>query len=635
MKFNTLSSTPATRTIINQFGGYNCNPVIAENEFSDMLNMNLDEYPVMTSKGYKYQSEGQKDDSSTEYRLHFVVEGPTTWSETTEDKVTTKQIGNDILYFIECNMLAPDDGDKYYNFCKQYVDYYGKTHTYLLHETVADEAIKYADGGNATAVQLGGTIYFFVNQMTSQPVVFVYNAIKDEFKKIESKWEIKPTEIDPLVYTFCNEKGEMETGWEVREKGSEEEFPLLPSNGDKVMLKTSEGYFEPYVYSSQYSGWFAYANVFLKLKYEGISEGRQSGDTIYISGVGSKNYADISKQLNGMQQIYSVNTEEDYILIKGIACPEGDVRLSTGTIVFDRKIPRMDYIISHKNRVWGCRYGENTDGDIVNEIYASTLGNPLNWLTYTTESTSSYAATVGENSAFTGAISYGDTPLFFKEQYTYRIYGNFPANYQIVSKQQQGATACAEVIDGVLYYCSNNDICAYDGAYPVSISKNIGYQIGRSANLDGKYAIITPRKVYVYNPKLKLWHIEAAPNSFSYVYKYNGKIRFYGEDGYEIKKEDDVEKWQFTSAKWGLDNPDSKYINRLDIRMQLDGTAEASVEYDSDGQWHHIGTVTGQGLKSFTFPILPRRCDHFRLKLQGKGKVKIFSITKSVKGAGK
>lgn len=50
--------------------------------------------------------------------------------------------------------------------------------------------------------------------------------------------------------------------------------------------------------------------------------------------------------------------------------------------------------------------------------------------------------------------------------------------------------------------------------------------------------------------------------------------------------------------------------------------------YDSDGIWREAGTVRRKGHGTFTVPVIPRRCDHMRLKLSGKGVVRVFSIAK-------
>jgi hypothetical protein len=54
------------------------------------------------------------------------------------------------------------------------------------------------------------------------------------------------------------------------------------------------------------------------------------------------------------------------------------------------------------------------------------------------------------------------------------------------------------------------------------------------------------------------------------------------------------------------------------------------VEYDSSGDWKHLFTMTGTNLGSFAVPIRPRRCDHLRLKIEGNGEAKIYSICKTI-----
>ena len=40
--------------------------------------------------------------------------------------------------------------------------------------------------------------------------------------------------------------------------------------------------------------------------------------------------------------------------------------------------------------------------------------------------------------------------------------------------------------------------------------------------------------------------------------------------------------------------------------------------------------MTGTSLRSFSVPIRPKRCDHMKLKIVGKGDAKIYSITKTI-----
>ena len=39
-------------------------------------------------------------------------------------------------------------------------------------------------------------------------------------------------------------------------------------------------------------------------------------------------------------------------------------------------------------------------------------------------------------------------------------------------------------------------------------------------------------------------------------------------------------------------------------------------------------------LRSFSVPLRPRRCDHFRLRIVGEGDAKIYSISKTIEQGG-
>ena len=53
-------------------------------------------------------------------------------------------------------------------------------------------------------------------------------------------------------------------------------------------------------------------------------------------------------------------------------------------------------------------------------------------------------------------------------------------------------------------------------------------------------------------------------------------------------------------------------------------------EYDSSGVWEYAGSIKGTGMEARDIPIRPRRCDHLRLRLEGKGKMTLFSMAKTI-----
>ena len=91
-------------------------------------------------------------------------------------------------------------------------------------------------------------------------------------------------------------------------------------------------------------------------------------------------------------------------------------------------------------------------------------------------------------------------------------------------------------------------------------------------------------------------------------------------------------KWVAESGVWGTDSPDKKYISRLDVRMSLNvGTRVIFlVQYDSSGEWEHLCTMMGTSLRTFSVPIKPKRCDHLRLRIEGEGEAKIYSISRTI-----
>ena len=151
-------------------------------------------------------------------------------------------------------------------------------------------------------------------------------------------------------------------------------------------------------------------------------------------------------------------------------------------VVFQNAIPQMDFVIESENRLWGCRYGEQTSYDgtakIVNELYASSLGDFKTWETYEGNSMDSYRVSLGVNGKFTGAASYAGKPIFFKEDAMIRVFGNFPANFQVSTSKVEGVQigmhSTVSITDGVMFYKSPGGIMKYDGSIPTKVSYVFG-----------------------------------------------------------------------------------------------------------------------------------------------------------------
>ena len=68
------------------------------------------------------------------------------------------------------------------------------------------------------------------------------------------------------------------------------------------------------------------------------------------------------------------------------------------------------------------------------------------------------------------------------------------------------------------------------------------------------------------------------------------------------------------------------------IRAQMEEGAEMDVyiQYDSSGVWERKGRIKLKGTNTVTVPIRPRRCDHMRIRLEGKGMFRLFSVAKII-----
>ena len=73
--------------------------------------------------------------------------------------------------------------------------------------------------------------------------------------------------------------------------------------------------------------------------------------------------------------------------------------------------------------------------------------------------------------------------------------------------------------------------------------------------------------------------------------------------------ENDFE-WYVESGAIGYSSPDNKYVGRVNIRITLElGTnADFFIQYDSCGEWEYKFNMSGKGTKTFTVPIIPKRC---------------------------
>lgn len=588
-----LNNIATSRDIVDVFSGYNHNLRIGDGEFYEMENLTSTHYPVLSPRGkrgtYQYP-EGSGNDHTP-----------------------NGLVAKDALCYV--------DGTKLFINNEEIVG------------LVLTDSPKQLISMGAYIIVMPDKKYINTKDFTD------YGNIEASFPSAEGS-------IITATYEMCKLDGSV---YEDVIKNST--APEDPSNM-QLWIDTSSIPHSLKQYSETSKVWNQIATTYIRISAPNIAASFKQYDAVKISGLPT----DRIPQLEDLEGKTSVlwdahhdeeNPSNDYIVVIGfideVVTQETELRI-------ERTMPIMDFIIESGNRLWGCRYGESANGEIVNEIYASKLGDFKNWNCFMQISTDSYVASLGTDGQFTGAITHLGYPLFFKENYVHKVYGNYPANFQIQTTAcrgvQEGSGKSLAIVNEVLYYKSRNAVCAYDGSLPVEISSSLGdeyYSDAVAASHSNKYYVSMKDSsgtynLFVYDARKGLWHKEdnLAVREFCSC---RNELYYILQDGTEIKTmfgsgtvDTAPVKWMAETGVIGMYTPDKKYISRLNIRMSTDiGTkVQLYVQYDSCGVWELVYTMTSTSLRSFSVPIRPRRCDHFRLRIVGEGDAKVFSIAKTL-----
>lgn len=413
--------------------------------------------------------------------------------------------------------------------------------------------------------------------------------------------------------------------------------PTSAENGD-MWIDTSSVPHTLKQYSAAADEWSAVATSYVKISSLGIGNLFAEGDGVRISGITT------ATDLNTNTIIHSRGA--NYIVVTGII---DEVTSQETPITVERKMPDMDFVIESGNRLWGCRYGES-NGAMVNEIYSSKLGDFKNWECYAGISSDSWRATVGSDGAFTGAVSFLGSPIFFKENCMHKVYGDFPSTFRIQSTTcrgvQKGCERSIATVNETLFYKSRGAVCGYDGSLPQEISADLGdeaYSEAVGGGLSNKYYVSMKDSngdyhLFVYDVSKGFWHREDDTQAIQFC-EHRGDLFYIDHADDQIKsvkgtglRYDEQVRWEAVTGILGTDTPGKKYISKIEMRMSLAHGSRVLifVEYDSCGEWELVSTLVGDNLSTFTIPIRPRRSDHLRLKMSGYGEAKVFSMFKTI-----
>ena len=586
MQYPTLTEQATTRQIIDVFGGYNHNLRIGDGEFYDERNLCSDDYPLLTTR-----------------RQRGVYASPTN---------PQGMIAKDALCYVDGSAFVINEKRIEMNL-----------------STAAEDCPK-------SLVSMGAYVIILPDKK------YINTAEVSDRGSMEATY----TSTGDVTFSLCTADG-----GSYGDVITSAAAPENPANG-AYWLDVSGEQHALKVYSSATGVWSTVATTYVKISATGIGAQFGQYDGVKLSGI-VKNGV---KDLNGSAIVWAKG--DDYIVVVGILDASVTQTAADGAVKVERSVPDMDFVIESGNRLWGCKYGY-ADGKTVNEIYASKLGDFKNWNCFMGISTDSYAASCGTDGQWTGAITHLGYPLFFKENCLHKVYGTFPSNFQIQTTTcrgvQKGSGGSMAIVNEVLYYKSRGGVCVYDGSLPEEISSAFGGEIYSDAVGGGhrnKYYLSMKDSggtwcLFVYDTRLGTWHKEdethaeawcSCQDEMYYIDASDKKIRTVLGRG---TKDTSPISWMAetgtimaltTSSNYPEWISNKKFVGRMLIRMSLDAgaTMQVYIQYDSSGVWEKLWDMTGKNLRTFSFPVRPHRCDHFRLKLEGTGGAKIYSITKTL-----
>lgn len=353
-----------------------------------------------------------------------------------------------------------------------------------------------------------------------------------------------------------------------------------------------------------------------------------------------------------------------------------------------RSMPDLDMVVEWNNRLWGCSSADNT-------IYASKLGDPSNWQYYQGTGLDSYYAQQGTDEAWTGIAEYSGHLIFFKPNTLTRVYGTAPSNYQIAATKAYGVEAGSSksvlVINDTVFYKSEVGIMAYQGGVPVCISDNLACRMkyvvagteGRKyyASCVVKDDAISHTELYVFDIGKGMWHKEdhlrfvdsckmgdkvyvasAGPglvcdtdifvqeedtaDEIDCVSDYVvGKVLIFNpekviqtkDEARLIDPDDPPESYEdidWTAVFGPFDEyvEEHKIYSKLAMRIKAKGEASATVYISiNEGPWEQVEYYERISTKGDFIPIIPRRCDRYSVKIEGKGNCEVKSLTRRVR----
>lgn len=624
MIFPKLKDKEKSRSFIQEFGGYNSAVRIGEGEFSDLLNLSSKDYPVLSTR----EPRGRIAEVDAKY------------------KVCGFAASNDlyavVLYDESANSARLAFGNDTVNITTENIYTIGLDHN--------DDERK--------IVFFGAYICVFPDQC----YINTFDPTKD-CGKMRGAFCKFSAELTGSYYPESYESGGLRLGtavltekereeWEFKDKT--EYYITIDERGN--ILKSD--FFGVYLITCEHTEDREFILRSLRNMFGNVDYNNDFDETNKTFTVKAR-IPYVSIDTTGTERNFSVShfavsvsILDNTVYHRGKTIENVAKKLSN---------PFFDHVVECQNRLWGCLFGKNPNGDTVNAIYATALGTFDEW--YTSDggtAAAAYEVSVGSRGAFTAATVIGQNPVFFKEDVVHKVYVSATGAHQVVNTEirgvDDGSTASLVHINEGIIYKSRGAVVVYSGSSVSSISSVLGdlssYSVVAAGAARDKYVMLcrNPAEeaiIFSYDLNRGIWHkenlscdvtVESTDKVF--MAALDGKLiiavknKFYSYEHFGAEDKEGRISFMLESGDIGYSSPDKKYLTRLDLRISLGfgSLLRIWIQYDGDGAWINLHNAHGIDSEPapIVLPVIPRRCDHFRIKLTGAGDFKLYGIAKEM-----
>ena len=395
---------------------------------------------------------------------------------------------------------------------------------------------------------------------------------------------------------------------------------------------------------SRYDEYTGEYTAYIRKQAAGFNEVFKTGDSLVISGCSHEqnNTFVVESRSKYAEDERIVSMVADDVSISEISLimhtKKGEKGLfhsftENGEITVSVHIPDMDHICVHNNRLFGTA----SNGEY---IYASKLGDCFNFNSFQGLKDDSWYSEIGTPGEFTGIVSYRTAVVAFKRNFIHHVYGDSPMNFSIPKQTLSGALDGKSVaeVGGVLYYMAADGFYEYSGGEPAKISEPIKTLFKScKSGTDGRsyYACATDKNgetsLLVYNPDYNLWHREDDTEFVDFV-RHNEHLYGVTRNNMYMLGDDENEsqetiRWCVVSKKFTLDDFDFKSVNAIYIRLEMNSESRVAVSFATDdGDFKPCAEIEGNGFMVHRIPVRLRKCDSFRVMLEGEGDAVVHDI---------